>query len=70
MFNTAPSFTRCADGYVEYNNKCWRFSDGDDKRTWYDARFACGAENADLVTINSQEEDDFVFVTGNGKKQD
>ena len=56
----APSSARCADGYKEYNNKCWKFVI-DDPKSWYDARTTCQMENAELATINSQEEMDFVF---------
>ena len=57
----APTHTRCADGYAEYNNKCWKFST--DVKTWHDAKYACGAENAYLATINSEAEMNFVYTS-------
>lgn len=57
---TAPSSARCADGYKEYNNKCWKLF-MDNPISWYDARTTCQMENGELATINSQEEMDFVY---------
>ena len=62
---TAAVNTRCADGYREYNNKCWKFATDDtvEYATWDEARDACRRDNAELATINSQEEQDFVTYT-------
>ena len=55
----APATTRCAEGYMEYNNRCWKFVT-DDKKNWNDAKYACNAESADLATISSQDEQNFI----------
>lgn len=51
--------TPCADGWVLFQSKCYLFSE--DKYSyiwtkWEESRKKCRAMNADLVVINSQDE--------------
>ena len=53
---------------MEYSDKCWKaVCDEGAATTWQGARFACGNDEADLATINSEEEQNFVRSTYPGR---
>ena len=65
MFNmfTAPDSMRCDDGWTEFGGSCYKFvkKSGETAFSWYESRFYCQQEGADLASIQSQAENDFVL---------
>ncbi|XP_071494553.1 C-type lectin lectoxin-Thr1-like [Diadema antillarum] len=59
----------CPTYYTEFDSKCYRVF-GENK-SWYDAATTCGYDGADLVSIHSPLENNFVFSywhSSNGNK--
>lgn len=53
----------CPEGWIAYNDTCYQFNmNANQKMTWLDAKAACKAigDFSTLVTINSQDEQDFI----------
>ncbi|KAJ8358261.1 hypothetical protein AAFF_G00019970, partial [Aldrovandia affinis] len=48
----------CPEGWEQRNSKCYYFSI--EKKSWNDSRSACLKQGADLVIIESKEEQDFI----------
>ncbi|RVE67062.1 hypothetical protein OJAV_G00113620 [Oryzias javanicus] len=48
----------CPEGWMRFRNRCYYKST--EKKTWFDSRIFCQDNGADLVTINSKEEQEFV----------
>ncbi|CAH1796584.1 unnamed protein product [Owenia fusiformis] len=49
---------RCEDGWEQYETSCFYF--GDDRMRWSQARSQCQNMNADLATINTEDEQSFI----------
>ncbi|KAM8767276.1 uncharacterized protein AB9X84_006199 [Acanthopagrus schlegelii] len=49
---------RCPDGWTRFGCSCYFRSN--EKRTWYQSRTDCQSKGADLVVINSEDENKFV----------
>ena len=53
----------CDAGYVEYNGKCYKFSST--PKFWDDAQNICKAEGGDLISVDDEAENYFLFgLTG------
>nr|XP_045719085.1 low affinity immunoglobulin epsilon Fc receptor isoform X1 [Mirounga angustirostris] len=55
----------CPENWVNFQRKCYYFGEGPKK--WIQARFACGKLQGRLVSIHSQEEQDFLARHANRK---
>ncbi|KAJ8350998.1 hypothetical protein AAFF_G00165930 [Aldrovandia affinis] len=49
----------CPEGWKQRNSTCYYFST--ELKSWNDSRSACLKQGADLVIIDSEEEQDFIF---------
>ncbi|KAJ8366307.1 hypothetical protein AAFF_G00362870, partial [Aldrovandia affinis] len=49
----------CPEGWEQRNSKCYYFST--EEKSWKDSRSACLKQGADLVIIESKEEQDFIY---------
>ncbi|KAJ8390888.1 hypothetical protein AAFF_G00100200 [Aldrovandia affinis] len=49
----------CPEGWEQRNSKCYFFST--ERKSWNDSRSACLKQGADLVIIESKEEQDFIY---------
>ncbi|KAJ8373309.1 hypothetical protein AAFF_G00266650 [Aldrovandia affinis] len=55
----------CPEGWEQRNSTCYYFST--ERKSWNDSRSACLKQGADLVIIESKEEQDFIYKhTGGG----
>ena len=61
---SAPDSMRCADGYMEFEGSCYKFvkKTGETAFSWYSARSYCSQDGADLASIQSQAENDFIWT--------
>lgn len=50
----------CKPGWLKFQNSCYYISDEEETKTWQDSRKDCQAKGADLVTLSSKAELDFV----------
>ncbi|XP_070128116.1 low affinity immunoglobulin epsilon Fc receptor isoform X7 [Equus przewalskii] len=55
----------CPDDWVHFQKKCYYFGEG--PKRWIQARFACSKLHGRLVSIHSQEEQDFLTRHANKK---
>lgn len=55
----APDTLHCADDYDEFEGSCYKFVNK--SYSWNQARYMCQQDNADLASITSQSENDFVY---------
>ncbi|XP_047560184.1 low affinity immunoglobulin epsilon Fc receptor isoform X3 [Lutra lutra] len=55
----------CPEKWVSFQRKCYYF--GEDPKRWIQARFACSKLQGQLVSIHSQEEQDFLARHANRK---
>ncbi|XP_058394022.1 low affinity immunoglobulin epsilon Fc receptor [Diceros bicornis minor] len=55
----------CPEQWVSFQKKCYYFGEGPKK--WIEARFACSKLQGRLVSIHSQEEQDFLTKRANKK---
>merc|ERR1711915_897161 len=60
-----PSSPHCPSGWSEFQGKCYKYFP--EQITWFDARDNCLALEADLASIYSQEENNFVSGLAEGK---
>ncbi|XP_051729706.1 CD209 antigen-like protein E isoform X2 [Ctenopharyngodon idella] len=58
-FNDAQSCNLSVDGWISYHGKLYLFSC--DQLNWWSSRDVCVSKGADLVTITSRSEQDFLF---------
>ncbi|XP_040305689.1 low affinity immunoglobulin epsilon Fc receptor isoform X1 [Herpailurus yagouaroundi] len=65
--SSAPGSTcnTCPENWVNFQRKCYYFGEGAKK--WIQARFACSKLQGRLVSIHSQEEQDFLAKRANRK---
>ena len=49
----------CAEGWTSYNNGCYRYFEM--PKSWEDARKHCLEFGADLVSLHSEEDADFLL---------
>uniref|UniRef100_W5MMB5 C-type lectin domain-containing protein n=1 Tax=Lepisosteus oculatus TaxID=7918 RepID=W5MMB5_LEPOC len=49
----------CPEGWKQFKSKCYYFST--DLLNWTDSRAACRKQGADLLTIRTQEEQEFIW---------
>ncbi|KAJ8361792.1 hypothetical protein AAFF_G00420490 [Aldrovandia affinis] len=49
----------CPEGWEQRNSTCYYFSTG--RKSWDDSRSACLKQGADLMIIESKEEQDFIY---------
>ena len=54
---------RCSDDYEEFEGSCYKFvkKTGETAFSWYSARQYCNEDGAELASIQSQSENDFVM---------
>ncbi|XP_043935580.1 C-type lectin domain family 4 member E-like isoform X2 [Protopterus annectens] len=57
-FNGGSCFLSCPDKWIHFQQSCYFFSN--DRLNWSMSRESCKSSNADLVVINSKEEQDFL----------
>ncbi|KAK3797104.1 hypothetical protein RRG08_060450 [Elysia crispata] len=55
----AGKFYGCEDGWVSYQDRCYLIQG--DKKSWFDAQVACRQMKADLVSISSEWENQFIW---------
>ncbi|XP_072022085.1 echinoidin-like [Amphiura filiformis] len=53
-----PTPSGCPDGWSDFNGGCYKYFS--ERKTWADASTHCKQLNADLVSIHSTEENDYV----------
>jgi len=54
----------CKSGWTQFGTSCYKVFT--EKKSWYDARNSCSAQNADLASITSKAEKTFAWeLTGN-----
>lgn len=59
---------KCLEGWIEWNETCY-FFEQNSRKEWNEGRTDCVKKSkggGDLVSIHSQEENDFVFYMSKG----
>nr|XP_011422437.3 macrophage mannose receptor 1 isoform X2 [Crassostrea gigas] len=57
---TASSSNACGTGWVLYNQFCYYLGNGSSLMTWFDARSTCNQMGAELASVHSRDEDNFL----------
>lgn len=54
------SANACGTGWVLYNQFCYYLGNGSSLMTWFDARSTCNQMGAELASVHSRDEDNFL----------
>ena len=59
----SPPVSKCQEGWIEFNDRCYYFSADTKANTWMSAETTCKNLNpiSTLTSVNSQEEEDFIL---------
>ncbi|XP_071954244.1 C-type lectin-like [Antedon mediterranea] len=63
---TSTTVFSCQEGWLSFQDNCYKFEAT--KKTWTEARISCLQQNADLVVVRNEAENNFLYAnnpTGN-----
>ena len=58
----APNDGICPDTWVPYGNNCYKFDVRHDRASWFEAQYDCESVGADLASVHTKAENEFIRV--------